>query len=112
MRVSISSLVVIAATGILSAQADASGTDIGSVYNIQSSNTDRAFFEQNGTRTARPACATATRWVIDTSTTSGQAMFAHLLTVYALGKKIYISGTGNCALWGDSESVAGFLTAN
>jgi hypothetical protein len=90
----------------------ASGTDSGNVSQILSANTSRGFFEQSGTRTSRPACATATRWVIDTSTLAGQAMFSQLLTAYSLGRKVYISGTGDCALWGDSEGVAGIMMAN
>jgi hypothetical protein len=90
----------------------ASAADQGMTSSVLTTTDGRAFFEQNGTRTARPACATATRWVIDTTTATGQAILANLITAHAQGTKVYVSGSGNCGLWGDSETAAGVMTAN
>jgi hypothetical protein len=68
--------------------------------------TGLVFFNTNGTRTTRPTCATVpTRFVFDGSTPGGQALLSALQTAIARGKRVFVSGTGNCPLWSDTESV-------
>jgi len=67
------------------------------------------YFNQNGTRTGQPACATQNRWSINTTTAKGQAMLSVLLTAYASGKPISIQGTGDCRDWPDTESIDYFF---
>jgi len=93
-------------------QAMASSTGAGVIVRVLVTDDDHAFFEQLGTRSAKPACVTTDRWVIDTSTTAGQALLAQILSAHATGQQVYISGKANCVLWGDSETVAGILTAD
>lgn len=96
----------------IAAPANASSADQGYTSSILTTTDGRAFFEQNGIRTTRPACATATRWVIDVTTATGQAMLANLLSANAQNRKVFISGTSNCAAWGDSETAAGIMLAD
>jgi hypothetical protein len=64
------------------------------------------FFNSSGTRSSAPSCATLTnRWVINTTTSQGQAMVAALLSAYMAHKRIMVVGTGNCDVWGDTETV-------
>lgn len=62
-------------------------------------------FVTTGSRTARPACASLDRWVVSTNTTAGQFMASALLTAYSMRKRVSITGTGNCNVWGDTETV-------
>jgi hypothetical protein len=94
------------------APAEASSADSGYASRILTTTDGRAYFEHDGTRSARPACATMTRWVIDTTTPTGQAMLANLLSAQARHAKIYLSGAGNCGLWADSEMATGIMTAD
>jgi hypothetical protein len=98
--------------GSITSSAFASASDQGFTSQILTTSDGRAFFEQSGTRTTRPACATLTRWAFDSTTATGQAMMANLLTSNAQGRKVYISGSGNCSAWGDSETVGGIQLAN
>jgi len=64
------------------------------------------FFNSSGARGSAPASATIpNRWVINTTTSQGQAMVAALLSAYMAHKRIMVVGTGNCAVWGDTETV-------
>lgn len=60
--------------------------------------------------TGTPSCATYTRsdrrFAIDPATDIGRAMIATALAARMAGLKINISGTGNCLIWGDTESIA------
>ncbi|WP_342315807.1 hypothetical protein [Lysobacter sp. FW306-1B-D06B] len=51
------------------------------------------------------ACNTARRFAINTNDASGKAQLAGLLSAQASGKSVTIYGTGECNIWGDSESV-------
>lgn len=63
------------------------------------------FFNQTGARTARPACATQDRWVINGTTDGGKIIISTLLTAYAQGKQITVMGNGACGNWSDTETV-------
>jgi hypothetical protein len=93
---------------VLSGRASASDSGIGSITQVISNNSGRVFVTQNGSRSTRPACAVDPRWVINGSTETGKAMLASMLTAYATNRQILILGTGACADWGDSESIAAF----
>lgn len=96
-------LAVMAVTAISTASASTSNQ--GSIGNITVQN-GKMFFEQRGSRTAAPTCSTQNyRWVFDAQSPDGQAKAAVLLSAYALHKQIYVSGTGACSDWSDTESV-------
>ena len=61
-------------------------------------------------RTGIPACGTnnSNRWAIDASTPAGQAAVQVLLTAYTQHRPIYVTGTGTCTVWGDTETVQFF----
>jgi hypothetical protein len=77
----------------------------GQVSNILSNRVGRLFFEVSGSRAGQPSCAIHTRWVIDTTSPAGQSVAATLLSAYGLGRNVMVAGTGECGLWGDTESV-------
>lgn len=66
-------------------------------------------FTTTGTRDTRPGCATLDRWVISTTTSGGQFMASAILTAWSLHKRVAITGTGNCAVWSDTETVYYFV---
>lgn len=96
----------------MASPAIASQTDKGVTSQILTVNNVTAFFEQNGSRSTRPACATMTRWAIDVSNAAGQAMLAHLLAMNAQHRSVYVTGSGDCSTWADSETVAGIMDAD
>lgn len=69
-------------------------------------------FIMTGTRSTPPSCGTPTptRWAFNGATAAGQAKLSVLLTAYASGKNIMIYGTGACADYYETESVAWFHT--
>jgi hypothetical protein len=77
----------------------------GPISNILSNSSGRLFFEIGGARAGQPACAIHGRWVMDTTSPAGQSMAATLLSAFGLGKSVFVAGTGECGLWGDTESV-------
>lgn len=88
----------------ISSTASASTSSAGTVSNAIVNRASRFFFNQNGSRSARPACS-VDRWVIDVSTSAGQAMMSLILTAQAQNRPIVINGTGACAEWSDTEGV-------
>jgi hypothetical protein len=67
------------------------------------------FFTLNGgVKTGTPACATiagGTRWVINNSWPAAKSQLAILLMAIATGKQLQITGSNDCTVWGDSETV-------
>jgi hypothetical protein len=61
-----------------------------------------------------PSCATfgqsSHRFVANPNTPSGMAIISTLLTAFALGRNVQITGTGICDIWGDTESIAAVYT--
>jgi hypothetical protein len=98
------------------------GTQTGTVYLAQSSYASSAsspgymfFFLVGGNKTGSPACATinsGTRWVIDNSWPAAKAQLAILLMAVSTGKRVTITGSNNCAVWGDSETAIDILVVD
>jgi hypothetical protein len=59
-----------------------------------------AFVAVNGTVNYRPTCSNNTSWhfVLDTSTASGRATYALLLSAKASSASLNVYGTANCTL--------------
>jgi hypothetical protein len=92
----------IAAT--FSCQAFAAGTGGGHVSKIQSVQNGVVIF-QTDTQTGAPTCAAySNQWAIDTSSLSGRAIYALLLTAVNQGKSVTVKGTGGCEAWYDRET--------
>lgn len=54
-------------------------------------------FTATGTRTSKPACATDDYWAISNpASDNAKAMLATILTASALGRELWIVGTGTC----------------
>ncbi len=67
----------------------------------------------DGSRSGAPACATQiARFAIDSTTPGGKSQLAGLLAAYAIGKPVVILGTGACEVYGDSETINYFYTAD
>jgi hypothetical protein len=59
--------------------------------------TPNGVFMTNGSRTAKPACATDDLWVVPSPTTdNAKALISGLLSAYLSGKTVYVVGTGSC----------------
>lgn len=65
------------------------------------------YFFMSGTATNRPACAAGhTYWILkDENSIAGKSQLSMLLTAYASGKTVSVSGTDACTRWGDGEDV-------
>ncbi len=65
------------------------------------------YFFMTGTATNRPTCAAEQKyWMIkDENSVAGKSQLSMLLTAYAAGKTIHVSGTGECSRWVDGEDV-------
>ena len=61
----------------------------------------------SGTAADRPSCALGqTYWMIkDENTVVGKSQLSMLLTAYASGKTVGVTGSGTCKRWGDGEDV-------
>ncbi|HWW27426.1 MAG TPA: hypothetical protein VNZ85_16200 [Caulobacter sp.] len=95
----------------LGGPASASNASAGLITHIIVNDNGVVLFTHSGTRTTPPTCSGPTvgaRWAFDGSTGAGHAKLSALLSAYALGKQIWIVGTGSCAAWGDTESVGFF----
>lgn len=89
------------------AAAHASSTDYGYIDSLLSSQNGAVMFNINANRTAAPSCQGSSipkRFALDTSTVAGQAQAKVLMDAYTKRKRIAITGTGTCSLWGDTET--------
>lgn len=105
-----SSLSALLATAFMTAPAIASQSNIGNITDVWGTNNGAVLFNVTGTRAAPPACGANNpqRFAIDASAPAGQAAVAVLLSAQARGKAVIVMGTGNCTIWGDTETVAYF----
>jgi hypothetical protein len=62
-----------------------------------------------------PACAIPTgsyfRFAINATTAAGKAQLAGILAAHASGEGVWVVGTGDCAVYADTESLQQFHTA-
>ncbi|RZK28731.1 MAG: hypothetical protein EOO61_21655 [Hymenobacter sp.] len=93
------------------APARASTSNSGTLSGVVVVRSGRLFFSQSGARNARPSCS-IDRWVLDVTTSSGQAQAAVILTAFTQNRLVHISGTGTCTDWPDTESVQEFYIDN
>ena len=85
-----------------------SGAGPGLITQVYGMKSGAVLFNLSGERTSPPACqgpTIPTRWAIDASTTTGQAMLAVFLSAAAQGRQLGIVGTGECTIEGDTETV-------
>jgi len=98
--------------GLAATPVDATTANFGYIAEIWATANGAVLFNTTGTRSGTlPSCqgpGLGQRFAIDASTTAGQAMASALYTAYSLHKRIWISGTGTCTIWSDTET-AGFI---
>lgn len=105
-------VVSLALAAALSAPAQASVADLGTINTVYGTSVGAVLFSTTGTRTAPPSCqwaARPARFAIDASTPAGQSAVAILLNAQARGKRVTVIGTDTCTIWGDTETVHHFL---
>ena len=100
----------------------AAGTQTGTVNLDQSSYASNAtspgymfFTLSGGMKTGNPACSTiagGNRWVINNSWPAAKAQLAILLLAISTGKQVRITGSNDCAVWGDSETAIDMQVLN
>jgi hypothetical protein len=80
---------------------------------INTASFDVAFIHVNVAPAGVPVCATVTtsqyRFVVNLNTASGRAILNQATAAMALGKTLSIIGSGDCAIWGDTESLQQFI---
>ncbi|MEX2963363.1 hypothetical protein [Microbulbifer sp. TYP-18] len=83
------------------------GTQTGQISGVTVRASDGLhYFTMHGTTTDKPACATNTYWIIkDENSTAGKSQLSVVLTAYASGKTVAVTGSGECTRWGDGEDV-------
>ena len=104
--------VAVLLSGLLcSSPALAGSAGPGHITGIVTTNSGAAFFNDSGTRTGSPSCASGNpvRWVLNDATPAGQGMLSMLLTAYSLGRSITVMGTGVCDLDSATETVGFFF---
>lgn len=65
------------------------------------------FFLDNGVKVEKPSCATngdGERWVINNDWPAAKAQLSVLLAAFTTGKNVLVRGSGNCDVWGDTET--------
>jgi hypothetical protein len=104
-------LLVAALFGSLS-QLSWAGSSQGTITNILQMSAGILIFAA-GPMNGRAACSTiGNEWAIDVNTSGGRAFQASLLMAFAMGKTIYVAGTGACSAWGDREAPSHFQILN
>lgn len=108
-------LLTVAALLLMTPHAHATGIEVGTVrfmYGQIFSTTSHPgytfFYLEGGTRTDKPACASydsGERWVINNSWPAAKLQIAALMSAALTGKRVQVQGTGDCAAWGDTETV-------
>jgi len=80
--------------------------DYGQIFSTPSHPGYTFFRLSEGTaRTDRPGCATQDRWVINNAWPAAKTQIATLMSAVLAGRKVSVQGTGDCAAWGDTETV-------
>lgn len=97
-------LTIAAALPLLSFNANA-GTAAGKVIGVTATRATLWAFNV-GAISDRAACAGTDEFALDNNTAAGKVMIASILAAQAQGLTIYVTGSGNCDVWGDRESVA------
>lgn len=113
MRKTLKALVTTASLAFSFMTASAyAGTQTGTVANVSVDNNGGPYvFFMSGTHSGQPACAQDGYWAInDISTDSAKAMLATILTAYALGRQVYVNGTGACS-GGYAREAVGYVIA-
>src|SRR5688572_3923083 len=91
------------------------GTQTGTVNLAQTSYASSAtspgymfLYLNGGVKTGNPACSTisgGTRWVINNAWPAAKSQLAILLAALTSGRQVQITGSNDCAVWGDTETV-------
>ena len=95
----------------LTPMAEAGSAAAGTLGTIHFFSDGTVLVSTSGTRTTPPACATQLgRFAVNSATAGGKSQLAGLLAAYSTGKDVVILGTGDCGIYGDTESIDYFYT--
>jgi len=100
--------VMLAAIGSVAFAGSAGPTTISTVHFMDSG---VVLFYIDANHNDAPACASyGPRFAINGTTAGGKVQLSGLLASYAMGKKIFIYGTGDCVAYSGTETVSYFYT--
>ena len=110
-------LLMILSFSLVSSLVFAGGYQTGKIVNIRARASDNLhYFTLSGTHNDKPTCngkAALDYWMIkDENSAAGKTQISMLLTAYASGKSISVTGTGQCTRWADGEDVDEMWFAN
>jgi hypothetical protein len=90
-------------------QAWAAGSVSGAKVVASQSEASAYFVYVDQAPASAPTCATMTnavrQFAVDATTSAGKARIATILFAHATGRSVDIAGTGECGVWGDTESI-------
>jgi hypothetical protein len=75
--------------------------------NSSASSAGVTFFYLSGPKTGSPSCANyagGERWVINNDWPAAKIQMSILLAAITSGKQVTVRGSGNCSVWGDTET--------
>lgn len=99
---SVAALAVLAASATPSYASSQNGTITSVAFT-----SGRILFWMSGTRTTKPACDCCGRWEVSVADANGQALMSIIMTAYAEGKAVNLTGTGSCVTGAnDTEGVS------
>jgi hypothetical protein len=70
------------------------------------------FFLEGATKSDNPACSTAAngqRWVFDNDWPAARIQIATLIAAFTAGRRVTVIGSGNCSVWGDTETAVDIM---
>ena len=99
--------IVVASTLAGASLASSAGTQGGIITYMDVRDRDGLiYFELDGTRGGKPACAAGNYWMIrDEKSATGARQFAVLLAAQMSGKAVLVTGSNTCTRWSDGEDV-------
>jgi hypothetical protein len=105
----------ITAAILCSATAVASSTGEGILRGVHFMSNGVVIAYTSGTKVgSTPSCAASypNRFALDGTSAGGKVQVAGLLAAYAAGKAVIIIGSGDCSVYGDTETISYFFTAD
>jgi len=70
----------------------------------------RVLFWLSGTKTGTiPSCDCCGRWEITANSPNGQALMSIIMTAYAQGKQVALSGSGSCVVGSNDTEGVGYI---
>lgn len=82
-----------------------SGTATGKIIDYATNKFNIFSFALDVPETSKPACNTANRYAVSTSTQAGRDVMSSIVNAKNVNLTVSVSGLNTCTAWGDSEDV-------